>query len=238
MKTNDYNKIYTKYLEGESSSEEENFLKESAENQEDKAWFDVLKEEKQIQMDWSFEEMLEKAENREKIVQLKPWYLRKSIYGAADSIALLISFLLYQNTQQVDTITTTTVDPKTTNNISQSNVNQNVTTVQVATKDDVNNVPKNDVPKVAHLPKKRVVKSKPKDEKIVTTLIDTVMAPIAQVVVDTLQYKPSYLVVNGVEIKDEEKAIELTLNSLGLVRRQFQEMASVMDDLKKMQIKL
>lgn len=238
MKTNDYNKIYTKYLEGESSSEEENFLKESAENQEDKVWFNVLKEEKQAQMNWSFEEMLEKAESQEKIVQLKPWYLRKSIYGAAASIALLISFLLYQNIQQVDTITTTTVNPKTTNNIVQSNVNQNVTTVQVATKDDVNNVPKNDIPKVAHLPKKKVVKSKPEDEKIVTTLIDTVMAPIAQVVVDTLQYKPSYLVVNGVEVKDEEKAIELTLNSLGLVRRQFQEMASVMDDLKRMQIKL
>ena len=238
MKTNDYNKIYTKYLEGESSSAEENFLKESAENQEDKAWFDVLKEEKQAQMNWSFEEMLEKAESQEKIVQLKPWYLRKSIYGAAASIALLISFLLYQNTQQVDTIATTRANPKTTNNVVQNNINQNITTVQVITKDDVNNVPKNDIPKVAHLPKKRVVKSKPKQEKIVTTLIDTVMAPIAQVVVDTLQYKPSYLVVNGVEVKDEEKAIELTLNSLGLVRRQFQEMASVMDDLKRMQIKL
>ena len=90
MNNDKYKTLLDKYFEGNTTKEEEVVLKSASENNEnEKLFFEALKEEKQAQMNWSFEDFMKKTENQPQILPLSSQKRNTWVWMAASMIFLI-----------------------------------------------------------------------------------------------------------------------------------------------------
>lgn len=170
-------------------------------------YFAVLKGEKKVKVDWSFDDFMtsvaEKEVTKKKIISLRP-----ILYWSAAAVFILALGSYYFLKQESGM-----------KQIARTPINQQ----KPATKMDVQLVPPNKV--VANeLPVKKAKKQRLKQKEISPTPIET-------------QYNPEYVVINGEPIYDLQEAKEATLKSLDLLASNVDKSVSSMENVKHMSIK-
>lgn len=229
MKADHYKKLKEKYFQGETSTEEEQLLK----NESTDSIFEFFKEEKQEKMDWDFDNFLEKANAQEsedeKIIQIstsKVGQRRKSnyVWMAAASVILLVGlyFGLNQNQQEddVDAQLAQEIQKQKNDFLAETSVAANTKSPDSATasKDSIqaeNPASTNSIDEKKLmdqiLPKKgrikKITRERYAENKPIKTSNKT----------QQNQYQESYVTVNGQKIKDEQEAIDITKYSVQLL---------------------
>lgn len=229
MKADHYKKLKEKYFQGETSTEEEQLLK----NESTDSIFEFFKEEKQEKMDWDFDSFLEKANAQEsedeKIIPISAPRIgqkKKSNYVwlAAASVILLVGLYIAfnQNTrlevddaqlaqevqkQKNDFLAETSVAANTK---SPDSVTASKDSVQAENPASTNSI---DEKKLMDqiLPKKGRIKKITRERYAENEPVKTSNK------MQQNQYQESYVTVNGQKIKDEQEAIDITKYSVQLL---------------------
>lgn len=211
MNNDKINRLKDAYFSGESSENDEKWLKENA----DDPFFNVLKEEKEQQMEWNFDQFLAMTETKQPVKKSGVFFFTKPFFRVAATVAVLISgTLLYIQTNDTDVRQT-----------QLSQLEDNTETEKTKTIPDV--VPSEKItgetaePIVRTTPNRRSESPK-----------KTRRSPESQPA-----YNPEYVVINGKPVYDLEEAKELTMNSLNLLASNVEKSVSSMENVKYLSIK-
>lgn len=214
MKTDKYKDWESKFFEGEElTPEEELFLK----NESDNPYFSFLQDEKQEELDISFEDFLKKTEEP-KIVALPVRQPSYKVYWMAASLVLLMgisAIWMFNQPQKTETVIVTNNEkPK----------KENITPVKpVEEKIETTSEPKpilanQENKKTDEIPNEKAVKDIVKKEfdrlmaqqESSTKIGDKQLQSPAQ---SNTDYNPNYVIINGKPIYDENEAIAVTENA-------------------------
>ena len=229
MKADHYKKLKEKYFQGETSTEEEQLLK----NESTDSIFEFFKDEKQEKMDWDFDNFLEKANAQEseaeKIIPISTSKVGQKkmanyVWMAAASVVLLVGlyFAFNQNTrlevvdehlvqeiqkQKNDFLAETSV---AANSKSPDSVTASKDSVQAESPASTNSI---DEKKLMDqiLPKKGRIKKITRERYAENESVKSTNKAHQN------QYQESYVTVNGQKIKDEQEAIDITKYSVQLL---------------------
>lgn len=226
MKTEHYKNLEKKFFVGETTQEEEKFLKD----QDNEGLFHILKEEKQETMEWNFEDFLNKTQEKPKetpIIPLTSIGKKKNNFRSYSWIAasLVLMFGTYITWNQLNNDDIKTADERIAQEINRQQDLFNEENNIVSNKEDeddkqpieeqkpTNKTEENiaDIDVLEEiLPKKGRIqkKSKPKYTSINQNHQETTTIP---------EYQPNYVIINGQKITDENEAIEVTKYSMQLL---------------------
>lgn len=178
----------------------------------DKAYFEALKGEKDVTMDWDFDSFLQSTEGQEeqvgiKLASKKPFQIGKAMYWAAASIALIFASSVFINQhREVTHRIVNKVDLSQLPTEQPDEVEQPENTAVSITTES------NEVKKV------KPYKNTPSSHKLV--------------------YNPEYVEINGKPVDDEEEAIRLVMQSLGKFASKVEQSVSTMENVKYLSIKI
>lgn len=214
MNNDKYKTLLDKYFVADTTKEEEEVLKKaSGNNEKEKLFFEVLKEEKQAQMNWSFEDLMKETEqqlgNHSETYFLKS-EKRNSWVWIAASMIFIISFgvLLMKNPLMTEAhpSAATSIPP------TETKIEEDSTKPEIKLAKETE--PHRDLPK--ETPKS--IETKQNEPlaiapKIETKENHTVDRPAAK---PEEEYESSFVIINGKKIENEETAISLTENAFKL----------------------
>ncbi|MDX8572461.1 hypothetical protein OZ666_12255 [Elizabethkingia sp. HX QKY] len=212
MKTDRSKQYKDQYFAGNSSEAEEKWLKDFS----DDVFFKTLREEKEVTMDWSFEDFMEKVEEQPipaKKIQLttKPGLSKWYWMAAGFIIFLSLGGYLFFNQKPITDVTTTSVaktEPAKNNTLAiqepqttppETNIQPSVITTETEKEN------------IKVLAQKKPLAKKEK-EIIETTSVKSVPETGTEA-----SYNPNYVLINGKPVYDEEEAVDLTKKSLNLL---------------------
>lgn len=204
MKTEQYKAFQSKFFEGNTNTEEEQWLKQNANpGSEEESYFRAIQQEKQETFNLNFEDFLAKTEDKKVIKPAAPKL--SNFYWLAAAMALVIGtyFVLQQNNfEQQSPIVTPVIAANNSEIIKQKTAVANEPkTEQIASYDYM--------PKDFSLTsKKQVIKKRNR-----TLLAENKQSkPIDQPLetLETDDYNPNYVVVNGRAVTNEEEALNYT----------------------------
>ncbi|KUG10048.1 hypothetical protein BEI02_16465 [Elizabethkingia sp. HvH-WGS333] len=218
MKTDRSKQYKDQYFAGNSSEAEEKWLKDFS----DDVFFKTLREEKEVTMDWSFEDFMEKVEERPipaKKIQLttKPGLSKWYWMAAGFIIFLSLGGYLFFNQKPITDVTTTSVaktEPAKNNTLAiqepqttppETNIQPSVITTETE-KEEIT-----EKENIKVLAQKKPLAKKEK-EIIETTSVKSVPETGTEA-----SYNPNYVLINGKPVYDEEEAVDLTKKSLNLL---------------------
>ncbi|AQW90378.1 hypothetical protein [Elizabethkingia anophelis] len=213
MKTDRSKQYKDQYFAGNSSEAEEKWLKDFS----DDVFFKTLREEKEVTMDWSFEDFMEKVEAQSvpaKKIQLTTKPGLSKWYWMAAGFIILLSFggYLFFNQKPIADVTTTSV-AKTEPVKNNSLVNQE----QQTTAPEVNIQPSVVIPKTEKKENIKVLAQKKPLVKKEKEIIETTSVKSVPETGTEAGYNPNYVLINGKPVYDEEEAADLTKKSLNLL---------------------
>lgn len=217
MKTDRSQQYKEQYFKGASDDAEEKWLKEFS----DDVFFKTLREEKEVKMDWSFEDFMDKLENPapQKFQKAPVRISYTKWYWVAAGLAILLSFggylFLNQNTADIK-------DNIVQHQIAEQSVpagNDN-NTIQPGTETKSPGADSGTPPKVLtekNNIQEQFVQEKTFAKKNKKTV--TVNPPVNSVPETTPEedYNPNYVLINGKPVHSEEEATDITLKSLNLL---------------------
>ena len=202
MKNDNYEPMLDRYYSGKATAEEARMLNEAGLiDNEDELYASAVQEERAVNMNWSFEEMMQATAREEKPI-IKPKIVWMNRFAAAAAI-LAICFLTYTFLYKKDEATPLAdVPAKREQKIAQP-ILQADTAISIA---------------VATVPKKTVIITQANRKK--TKLIAAVKGPLpAALKVAKTDYDPNMVVVNGKPIASEEDALAITKESMAMLSR-------------------
>ncbi|MEW7305770.1 hypothetical protein AB2S32_09335 [Elizabethkingia anophelis] len=218
MKTDRSKQYKDQYFAGNSSEAEEKWLKDFS----DDVFFKTLREEKEVTMDWSFEDFREKVEAQPvpaKKIQLTTKPGLSKWYWMAAGFIILLSFggYLFFNEKPIADVTITSV-AKTEPVKNNSLVNQE----QQAIAPEVNIQPSVVIPKTEkkEITEKENIKVLAQKKPLVKKEKEIIETTSVKSVPETgteAGYNPNYVLINGKPVYDEEEAADLTKKSLNLL---------------------
>lgn len=218
MKTDRSKQYKDQYFAGNSSEAEEKWLKDFS----DDVFFKTLREEKEVTMDWSFEDFMEKVEEQPmsvKKIQLttKPGLSKWYWMAAGFIIFLSLGGYLFFNQKSITDVTATSV-------AKNEPVKNNTPAIQEqqTTPPEINIQPsvitpeteKKEITEKENI--KVLVQKKPlvkKEKEIIET---TSVKSVPETGTED-GYNPNYVLINGKPVYDEEEAADLTKKSLNLL---------------------
>ncbi|WP_293930155.1 hypothetical protein [Sphingobacterium sp. UBA6645] len=222
MKKEELDQLRAKYLQGETSLEEERLLKEHA----DDAFFGGLKEPSG-KMDWDFDAFMEATTVEKGAKDARVVNLPKRIIMIANIAAsLLIGFLIFRPKEDA-------MQPIDQKQIAEhrkaDNTKVNAETLQQVQPETVEVAePKREELVVASVPKsKRRPQSSP--ERAVKMEMDKSSTGIEEGL---------YVEVNGVRIYDEQKALEITETALSLATSNLKRGVAGLEKIKHLNIEI
>ncbi|MDQ8747016.1 hypothetical protein BAS06_16795 [Elizabethkingia miricola] len=218
MKTDRSKQYKDQYFAGNSSEAEEKWLKDFS----DDVFFKTLREEKEVTMDWSFEDFMEKVEEQPipvKKIQLttKPGLSKWYWMAAGFIIFLSLGGYLFFSQESITEVTATSVaknEPVKNNTPAikeqqttppEINIQPSVITPETEKKEITE---KENIKVLAQ--KKPLVK---KEKEIIET---TSVKSVPETGTED-GYNPNYVLINGKPVYDEEEAADLTKKSLNLL---------------------
>lgn len=222
MKKEELDQLRAKYLQGETSLEEERLLKEHA----DDAFFGGLKEPSG-KMDWDFEAFMEATTVEEGVKDARVVNLPKRIIMITSIAAsLLIGFLIFRPKDDV-------VQPINQKQIAEHSVADNTTahaeTLQQVQPETIEvTEPKREKVVVASVP---VSKRRPQSSSRRAGKME--MDKSSTEVEEGL-----YVEVNGVRIYDEQKALEITETALSLATSNLKRGVAGLEKIKHLNIEI
>ena len=218
MKTDRSKQYKDQYFAGNSSEAEEKWLKDFS----DDVFFKTLREEKEVIMDWSFEDFMEKVEEQPipaKKIQLTTKPGLSKWYWMAAGFIILLSFggYLFFNQKPTTAITTTSVaktEPVKNNTLAiqeqqttppENNIQPSATTPETEKKEitEKENI-------------KVLAQKKPLAKKEKEIIEPTSVKSVPETGTEA-GYNPNYVLINGKPVYDEEEAADLTKKSLNLL---------------------
>lgn len=227
MKDRRLKKLEDKYFDGQSSLEEEKEVRKS-----ETAFFQVLNEEKEVKMDWSFEEFTDQVQKKGRMVI---WWNSSWVKYTAAAVVLMIVGLSYYIQQQ---------EPETSIVAHQEiRQGQKADAISATGKGVVGEDAKsNETSAIGEsrtaglIPTTSPKKGsgvKPAENKVAKMEQET--AELPQYVQED-NYQADYVVLNGKPVANEEEAVELTLKSLGLLANNFENGVDKAMNIKQMSI--
>lgn len=227
MKNRRLAELKEKYFDGKSSSEEERELKKS-----DELFFQLLDQEKNVKMDWSFEDFENQVKADKKIIRWRGNIWIK--YAAAAILLFVVGLSVYLNQkQQVQQPVLAHKEIKEPQRPSMKEVGgNNEATVH------------SDVVKVTHGDRKQSTMLATNTLKHFNQRVPSkkIMAKKKRVVQSLQQkedgYQADYVVLNGKPVANEEEAVELTLRSLGLLANNLENGVDKAMNIKQMSISI
>ncbi len=225
MKTEQYKNLEKKYFSGESSQEEEKFLK----NQDEDGLFHVLKNEKKETMDWDFDDFLSKIEDKNEQTPIIPLQIKKKttqkFWWAAAAVAVLLGVYFGNNAlqnnninHQEENIAQEVIKQK--NDFNDENavaVNDEIDSITI--KNDHSQIDSTHTKKIAEqdvldkiLPTKGRIKKQGKKKYVYNDNIapKTNNNPVSE-------YQSNYVIINGHKVTSEKEAIEITKYSFQVI---------------------
>lgn len=207
--------LESKYWEGKSSLNDEQYLKA----QKNDPYFKGLKAVKEEQLEWSFDDFLHQTEQAKKEKKPVHRYISKLIwkYVGVAAALLVIGFLFWNNRD---------IEPKVTED-------ENLYVLQDVEKDTSTRFPstpykisdqENEEGAPAEL--LRIAEQKMEEKEV---------APVEQVVVETGE---AYVMVNGKPVHDEQEVEQIILASLQLMASNFQEGRQAVEKIRYIRVEL
>lgn len=233
MKTEHYNELEKKFYLGETTPEEEQFLKE----QDNDGIFSILKEEKKETMDWDFDDFLAQAEtiNTEETkeatiiplanIQKKKNYQQYTWIAA--SLVLLFGAYIAWNSHNTDINTQDQTIAKEISNQKEIFEQEN----NIAAKEEEQNIVENNNKEVST----KNTDIKPENTMAETDVLDEILPKKGRIkkqskpiytstqtntkkeTTTVLEYQPNYVIINGQKITDEKEALEVTKYSMQML---------------------
>lgn len=207
MNREEFDDMKEKYFSDDQGKEEGQF------SALDKAYFDALKGEKEVKMDWDFDAFLQTTEEKEeqvgiKLESKKPFQIGKVIYWAAASIALIFASTVFINQHREET----------RNSLGQLDLTPTEQPGIVEVEQPENTAVSIETTKTNEVKKVKPYKNTPSSHK--------------------LAYNPEYVEINGKPVDDEEEAIKLVMQSLGKFASKVEQSVSTMENVKYLSIKI
>ncbi len=218
MKTDRSKQYKDQYFAGNSSEAEEKWLKDFS----DDIFFKTLREEKEVTMDWSFEDFMEKVEAQSvpaKKIQLTTKPGLSKWYWMAAGFIILLSFggYLFFNEKPIADVTTTSVaKTEPVKNNSLVDQEQQTTAPEVNTQPSVV-IPKTEKKEITEKENIKVLAQKKPLVKKEKEIIETTSVKSVPETGTEAGYNPNYVLINGKPVYDEEEAADLTKKSLNLL---------------------
>lgn len=220
MKREELDKLRAKYLEGQTSLEEERKLKEF----ESEEFFGMLSPSKE-KMEWGFDDFMSKVEEKEsegaKVIPFRKRLIALTSIAASLLLGILLIRQFVEHKDQVDRPVIAQVEA----------ANQAMDVNKPA---DAANLPEKRVgPRVQSTPESSlnstVIASKKKSKKTVQDV---------PVELDQMQEDELYVEINGVRIYDEDKALEVTETALHLATSNLRKGMEGVEHLKYLKIEI
>ena len=227
MKDRRLKELEDKYFDGKSSLEEEKKLKQS-----DEKFFQFLKEEQDVKMDWSFEDFKKQVNADRKIVKL--WRLAAIKYATAAAAVLLffVGLSVYINRQTVST--GPILARKTSVLTKRPEVKSMVPEAKVETQQDKSSTARHDA-QTAMLPRKPSKQISQQRQSAISAGYKKITKQHSAQDMEE-RYQAEYVLLNGEPVADEEEAVELTLKSLGLLANNLEHSVDKAMNIKQMSI--
>jgi len=226
MKDKKLKELEEKYFNGQSSLEEEGELKNS-----DHVFFQTLNQEKNVKMDWSFDDF-ESQINADKKLIVR-WKYSWVKYAAAAVLLMTIGIALFLN--QELTIEEPVLVEKNMKDLkpakNKSIEHQNTEAANPNPNDRILSDGSRKAMQTAETFKRPKIKKQAKD-----------WIAKKEVVIENLEsatgqaYREDYVVLNGKPVANEEEAVELTLKSLGLLANNLENGVDKAMNIKQMSI--
>ena len=226
MKDKKLKELEEKYFNGQSSLEEEGELKNS-----DHVFFQTLNQEKNVKMDWSFDDFESQINADKKLIVW--WKYSWVKYAAAAVLLMTIGIALFLN--QKPTIEVPVLVEKNMKDLkpakNKSIEHQNTEAANPNPNDRILSDGSRKAMQTAETFKRPKIKKQAKD-----------WTAKKEVVIENLEsatgqaYREDYVVLNGKPVANEEEAVELTLKSLGLLANNLENGVDKAMNIKQMSI--
>jgi hypothetical protein len=226
MKDKKLKELEDKYFNGQSSLEEEGELKNS-----DHVFFQTLNQEKNVKMDWSFEDFESQINADKKLIVW--WKYSWVKYAAAAVLLMTIGIALFLN--QDSTIEEPVFVEKNMKDLkpvkNKSIEHQNTEAANPNPNDRILSDVNRKAMQTAETFKRPKIKKQAKDwtakKEVVTDNLESATGQA---------YREDYVVLNGIPVVNEEEAVELTLKSLGLLANNLENGVDKVMNIKQMSI--
>lgn len=226
MKDKKLKELEDKYFNGQSSLEEEGELKNS-----DHVFFQTLNQEKNVKMDWSFEDFESQINADKKLIVW--WKYSWVKYAAAAVLLMTIGIALFLN--QDSTIEGPVFVEKNMKDLkpvqNKSIEHQNTEAANPNPNDRILSDVNRKAMQTAETFKRPKIKKQAKDwtakKEVVTENLESATGQA---------YREDYVVLNGIPVVNEEEAVELTLKSLGLLANNLENGVDKVMNIKQMSI--
>ncbi|MGE8244348.1 hypothetical protein D3C87_759700 [compost metagenome] len=227
MKNRRLEELKDKYFDGKSSSEEERELKKS-----DELFFQLLDQEKDVKMDWSFEDFENQVKADKKIIRWRDNIWIK--YAAAAILLAVMGLTFYLN--QEPAIQPSVLANKEIKEPQRPSTKEVTENSEATVHSDVETITSRDRKRSAMLTSNT---SKRSNQRLQSKR----MIAKKKKVVQSLQqmeegYQADYVVLNGKPVANEEEAVELTLRSLGLLANNLENGVDKAMNIKQMSISI
>lgn len=226
MKDKKLKELEEKYFNGQSSLEEEGELKNS-----DHVFFQTLNQEKNVKMDWSFDDFESQINaDKKRIVRWKYSWVK---YAAAAVLLMTIGIALFLN--QESTIEEPVLVEKNMKDLKPAKnkfiEHQNTEAANPNPNDRILSDGSRKAMQTAETFKRPKIKKQAKDwtakKEVVTENLESATGQA---------YREDYVVLNGKPVANEEEAVELTLKSLGLLANNLENGVDKAMNIKQMSI--
>lgn len=218
MKTDRSKQYKDQYFAGNSSEVEEKWLKDFS----DDVFFKTLREEKEVTMDWSFEDFMEKVEEQPipvKKIQLttKPG-LSKWYWMAAGFIIFLSlgGYLFFSQESITEVIATSVAKNEPVKNNTPAIQEQQTPPPEINIQPSVI-TPETEKKEITEKENIKVLAQKKPLVKKEKEIIETTSVKSVPETGTEDGYNPNYVLINGKPVYDEEEAADLTKKSLNLL---------------------
>lgn len=229
MKSGNYDELLDKFYAGTASAREISILKsEGLLDDQDNMYAEALKEERELEMDWEFEDLLKKV-SPAKVVAFpgRSRWLKRMLVAAASVAIILSTYIFWPQQHQRNEIANISAAHKPiASNMepgSENMLRTNGIKDKVQGADKLKNVSEKNMDyseaTTRPAPQKRIIKSGPKEK-----------------IQSKAEVEDYLVIVNGKPITDEAVALTITRASLSMVS---QNLSSTVDELKPIgQIKI
>lgn len=223
MKREELDRLKAKYLQGESTLEEERLLKEHS----DDAFFGSLGKPTQ-EMDWDFDSFMNNVEESKLREERQVFSLpRRILMLTSIAASLLIAFIIFRNqdTGKLDGLNNQSVAHQSTDSINEA-VEQEI--------------PTKTLEKVEHrsaLPQSKLIASVNQSSKVSKKVSKKAVARKSESISPASE-DILFVEVNGVRIYDEEEAIEITQTALNLATNNLKRGIAGVERIKHLNIEI
>jgi hypothetical protein len=218
-------KLKDNYFDGSSSLEEEKELKKS-----DDVFFQTLNQEKNVRMDWTFEDFTSQVHKENKVLTF--WWNRVWLKYAVAAILLAIAgAALYINQTQSISTKPALVQQRVPDKITAPSESTQKTVAVTESNQDNVGVAQQRLAMLPHRPSKVV-----NQHKRAKTFSNKKENKKDMPAIEVTDYRADYVVLNGKPVASEEEAVELTLKSLGLLATNLENSVDKAMQIKQMSI--